>query len=95
MQLCGHPRQRRKLHATKALQLSTLKFVLQAAAVQELQVQVHRQLLGRWQGLVSVLNALKKLLLFRMMAQGGLAAEEEEEFNQPFLLFELLECRCK
>ena len=45
-----------------------------------------------WQDLVSVLNALKKLHLFPMTAQEGLAAEEEEEsnLNFPSLLTEKL-----
>jgi hypothetical protein len=40
-----------------------------------------------WQGLVSVLNALKKLRQFPMTAQEGLAAEEEEESNLRFPFF--------
>jgi hypothetical protein len=45
-----------------------------------------------WQGLVSVLNVLKKLRLFRMTAREGLVAEEEEEsnLNFPSLLTEKL-----
>jgi hypothetical protein len=88
-QLCEHPQQRQKLHATKALRQSTLKFVLQAAVAQELQVQVHKQLFGRWQDLGSVLNVSRKLLLFHMTAQEGLVEEEEEEFKTPFLSIKL------
>jgi hypothetical protein len=36
----------------------------------------------RWQGLGSVLNALKKLHQFPMTVQEDLAAEEEEGSNQ-------------
>ncbi len=51
-----------------------------------------RQLYVRWQGLGSVLNALKKLHQFRMTAQEGPAAEEEEEskLSFPSLLTEKL-----
>jgi hypothetical protein len=40
-----------------------------------------------WQGLGSVLNALKKLRQFPMMVQEGLAAEEEEESKPASLLY--------
>jgi hypothetical protein len=45
----------------------------------ELLDQARRQQSEHWQGLVSALNASKKLHRFRMMAQEGLAVEEEEE----------------
>jgi hypothetical protein len=53
---------------------------------------VLKQLYVLWQGLVSVLNVLKKLHLFPMTAQEGLVAEEEEEsnLNFPSLLTEKL-----
>jgi hypothetical protein len=56
---------------------------------QELLVQAHKQLLGRWQDSGSALNVSRKLLLFRMTAQEGLVEEEEEEFKPPFLLIKL------
>jgi hypothetical protein len=66
--------------------------VRQAVRDRELLGQVLKQLYVLLQGSVSVLNALKKLHLFPMMAQEGLVAEEEEEsnLNFPSLLTEKL-----
>ncbi len=70
-----------KSHVTKASLLSTLKFVLQAAAAEEPLDQARKQPSEPSLDLVFVLNASKKSHRFPTTAQEDLAVEEEEEFK--------------
>ena len=87
MQPCAHPQEQQKLPETKELQLSISKSELQAAQDQEHLDQEHKRLSELWQGLVSELNASKKLHQSPMTVQEGQVAEEAEESNLQFSFF--------
>ncbi len=75
------PLEQLKLPATKASQPYTLKFVRQVVLVLARQVQVLRQPSVLLPGLVSVLNASKRLPRFLMMVLVDLVAEEVDVFS--------------
>jgi hypothetical protein len=81
MPLCALQQVPQKLHETKASQLSTSRFVLPVGAAQGPLGQVRKQPSVPWQGLVSVLNALKKLRRFPTMEHVDPVAEGDEEFK--------------